>query len=379
MQYLSKEKANEIVKAANQIIEESINVMDKEGVIIASSNPLRVNTYHEVAKRIVDQKLPFLHVMYDQQYIGTKKGVNYPIMVEGDVIGVVGITGEAKEVEKYGQLITKLTSILLLEDYLKQRKHDVDVLKQNYLTDWVNLTEDITEEFYERGLSLDIDLKIERRLVFIRLIARNQMASLEEINQLYYLRQSITEYLQQKDHDSLFFTYNNMYVLATTNIDDGRILNFLKKLKYSIEKKYLFDVYMGIGHKPYMSSYKMQRKSAIDALQMAFHNIDKRIVFYDEMTIETLVHLLPAPYQQNYIKRVFKNVDDVNLKAYIHTLEIYYQQEGSLKKTAQLLNLHPNTLQYQLKKIKDVTNYDPRSLKDAATFILTISFYRNMF
>ncbi|NLY08928.1 MAG: hypothetical protein GXZ11_03385, partial [Tissierellia bacterium] len=48
--------ASQIVNNIKGIINQDLNFMDRRGVIIASTDPNRVNTFHEAAKACVDRK-----------------------------------------------------------------------------------------------------------------------------------------------------------------------------------------------------------------------------------------------------------------------------------------------------------------------------------
>ncbi|MBI9094272.1 MAG: helix-turn-helix domain-containing protein [Sphaerochaeta sp.] len=47
-----------------------------------------------------------------------------------------------------------------------------------------------------------------------------------------------------------------------------------------------------------------------------------------------------------------------------------YDEDGSIKHASQKLDIHPNTLQYKLKRIEARTGIDPRKLKSSAHYTL---------
>ena len=62
----------------------------------------------------------------------------------------------------------------------------------------------------------------------------------------------------------------------------------------------------------------------------------------------------------------------------IHTLECFFEHDGSITKTAAALYIHKNTLQQHLKKIALRTGYDPRSLRSSAVFYVVLYFYQDI-
>lgn len=55
---LSRRIAEKIVAEVNNIIPQKINLMDPHGTIIASTDPMRVGSFHEGAYRIAMASMP---------------------------------------------------------------------------------------------------------------------------------------------------------------------------------------------------------------------------------------------------------------------------------------------------------------------------------
>ncbi|NLC65333.1 MAG: hypothetical protein GX752_00165 [Clostridium sp.] len=104
---LSRQYAQNIVREINSIIGENINIMDGKGIIIASSDKNRIDTFHGGAKKIIDENLKQLLVHYDGEYEGAFTGTNIPIEFNNNIVGVIGVTGPDEEVLKYGKIIKK--------------------------------------------------------------------------------------------------------------------------------------------------------------------------------------------------------------------------------------------------------------------------------
>ena len=66
------------------------------------------------------------------------------------------------------------------------------------------------------------------------------------------------------------------------------------------------------------------------------------------------------------------------LQEAIHTLEVFFEHDGSIARAAAALFIHKNTLQLHLRKIAQRTGYDPRSLRNSAVFYLVIYFYQDL-
>lgn len=118
---ISKELAESIVCEMKKIIEKDLNFIDSTGIIIASTDSSRVGTYHEGGKQAITIN-DVIKINRDEEYKGARKGINLPLNFNGELIGVIGISGETNEVEKYGQIIKRMSEILIKEAYILKRQ-----------------------------------------------------------------------------------------------------------------------------------------------------------------------------------------------------------------------------------------------------------------
>lgn len=93
--FLSPQLAQSIADDMKCSIHRDINIMDQSGTIIASTNPARLRQCHEGARQVIAQGLRVLEVRSDSQFPGAQQGVNLPIVIDGETVGVIGITGRA--------------------------------------------------------------------------------------------------------------------------------------------------------------------------------------------------------------------------------------------------------------------------------------------
>ena len=62
---LSRTNAEKIVKELNTVIDQSVNMMNEEGIIIASTDQERVGQIHEGARKIIEQNLQRFRFLYN--------------------------------------------------------------------------------------------------------------------------------------------------------------------------------------------------------------------------------------------------------------------------------------------------------------------------
>ena len=56
----------------------------------------------------------------------------------------------------------------------------------------------------------------------------------------------------------------------------------------------------------------------------------------------------------------------------IQCLKSYIENNGSISKVSEELFVHKNTLQYRLTKMKTLTGYDPRVLREAVPLVVAV-------
>ena len=120
MEIIDRETAQYIVDTVKSVCGKDINYSDTRGIIIASTDHSRVDSFHEIGYQVVTQG-DTKEVSGDESFLGVQKGVNLPIFYHGKVIAAVGISGELEEARKYAALAQKITTILLREREVEAR------------------------------------------------------------------------------------------------------------------------------------------------------------------------------------------------------------------------------------------------------------------
>jgi len=122
MYLLDSAIAKKIVSRTMKIIGHNINVMNGQGVILGSGDPKRMGSVHEGALLAIAQNR---NVELSEEVAsglhGVKPGINLPLHYQGQIIGVIGITGDPAELTHYGELL-KMTAEMIVEQANQQDK-----------------------------------------------------------------------------------------------------------------------------------------------------------------------------------------------------------------------------------------------------------------
>jgi carbohydrate diacid regulator len=166
---ITAEFAQSIVDEIGSIIQKNINFMNHEGKIIASIDQNRIGDFHEGALEVLRTKKKVV-VQEDAQLKGTKPGINLPVYLNNQIIGVIGITGNEEEVSHLGEVIKKMTEILVKETYLEQQTELERRAKETFMEEWLEGQIDDEQMFASRGWMLGINVHLPRVAIVVDLI-----------------------------------------------------------------------------------------------------------------------------------------------------------------------------------------------------------------
>lgn len=165
---LSSRLAQSIVDNTMKQIPYNVNIMDENGYIIASGDKNRINTLHVGAVEAIKRRktLP----MTDEVGSYGQPGINMPLIFDGKVVGVIGITGKPQTVTPLASLL-KMTAELLLEQ-AEQNKNEVKYENSlnSFLYQWSQVTDDINKntELLLEADNLKIDISKPRNAIAIQ-------------------------------------------------------------------------------------------------------------------------------------------------------------------------------------------------------------------
>ena len=91
---------------------------------------------------------------------------------------------------------------------------------------------------------------------------------------------------------------------------------------------------------------------------------------YEKMNLELLFMNLKKSNIETFKKKCLKDFSLKEIKEFSVILSVYEKFNGSI--TSEELFMHKNTLQYKLAKIKKISGYDPRNLRDFT--VLSLAF-----
>ncbi len=369
---ISKSTGLRIVTELSDIIHQRINLIDEKGYIIASSDPKRIGTVHEGALQIIQERLQELIIHSDSEWEGSRAGLNLPLEMEGRCIGVVGISGEYTRIEKYGQIIKKMTEILLLNEELQEQKRRRRNIRSNLLREWVVEGADVDNpEFRARAASMEIDLEKERRVLV--------MGGGETHPDLTYwdrLERVLSRAAEYWEAEPLMFDWGTEYILLVPEQTDERLRFLCGQMIRSVDREMGASVYIGVdslssGGAGMREAYRRAEKAYKSASSMG----KREAVFYEDLSLEIFIHEVPKSLRREFVRKIFKNCTETQIQKNAEILRTLYACNSSIGAASESLFMHKNTLQYKLNRLAEKTGINPRSPRGTALYYLAISFY----
>lgn len=371
-----------IVEELEGTIQKNINIMDEKGCIIASSDPSRIGNYHSGAQQVINEKLDELVISDQNEYTGAKNGINLPIIIEDEIVGVVGITGKKEEVQTLGKIIQKMTKILIMDNYQNNQKKTMENMKNNFIFSWLFANEDENESDENinlRGRLLGIDINLNRVVAVMGIQSNKEGKEIQEaeIEQKRFdvIGKEIKRYLKH-DSQHLFSQIGTKLVIFFHSSDSSAVLKMVNEIADSIEKQYDNHVYCGIGTAG-TDRLEIRRsyREANTACNLAMRLKNKKIKLYSDADMELLLENVSRHDRDMFVKRIFKDCQDNEILKWVQLLRCYSENNGSITKTAEDCYIHKNTLQYRLTKLKDITGYDPRIIKESIPLYIAMLIY----
>lgn len=360
---LIQELAEKIVIEVRKLLDEDIIVVDTNGQIMASTDPKRVNTFHEGALIASQKKEKLIITEKDQSILkGVKAGINLPIFFQRDVVGVIGITGNPEAVSPYGEIIRKMTELLISESYYTEQFDWQSRSVEAFLLDWIHLKE-WNESFIDRATLLNIDLKLNRQIMIVEV---DQDASI--LHRDLWL--SILSWNERGKNELISRWGNNRILYLFSARPSKNSYNHEKAQRFHqfLLRRLKCNVRAGISLSMPPSELKQSYHQAERALNSCKTNND--LIFDEDLALEMVLDDIKQQTKEDFVKRTIEPL--LVEQELMDTLKNLIENHFSLKKTSESLHIHINTLHYRLKKITELTSLNPRNIDDL--FILYLSF-----
>lgn len=356
-----------MVDRTMKIINRNINVMNEKGVIIGSGDSTRIDSIHEGAVRVITTESGFeIRESDAKQLHGVKTGINLPINYQDQVVGVIGITGPPEEIRNYGELVKMAAEMILQQAILTEEMQWDERLKEELTMQLLQDPQDLNSMYFERVKRLGMDLHIPR--VAILLKPENQSRGYQWFR-------------DKREKDDLFVMHSD-HIILLKKVDlkngewqDLKSLNQIENWAIELENDQQVHSKMAVGsYHPGLQGVSTSYREVVYTLNVG-EKLDphKMIYFYSDYKLPVFLAQANRYGIGEGMGPYFEQIKQHDKKGeLLETLLIYIQENGDMNRTAGKLFIHRNTLRYRLDRITDLTNKDPRKVKELLELYLSI-------
>ncbi len=378
--YISKIAAQAIVEEIGEEIHEHVNMMDAEGVIIASTNSARIGQTHEGARRIITEGLPELYITGDMENETTRRGINLPLIVRGEIVGVVGITGEKERVVGYGKIVRRMTEIMVTDSIQKDKKRYDQRVRYRFIQEWIEKSAagSYSRNFIDRGNHLGIDITKPYRVMVLYFRDYQELSDTLEGQKLLEEMEATIRHETNRSR-ILYLRVPPRQICLLPKCSDAQMEKTAEKFIGMIDKKYGRSVTAGFDSAS-CSGMDIARGVA-EAVRAASHALTwkENFYYYDDLNIELFINEISEATMTEYLEKLFGRDFGDKLGDHMNLIEHYFAYEGSVGKMAEALYMHKNTLQYKLKKLSAITGKDIRQPSNGAIYYMALAFYQKLY
>ena len=379
---LNTSVAQSIVDRTMSVLNVNVNIMDVNGTVIASGDQARIGTFHCAAAEVIATgRKKSVTAEEAAQMDSVEHGVTQPIVYKGSIIGALGMTGEPSYVEKYVELAVLSAQLIIEQEEMKQRGFQEQRVRESVLLDlFTGRCLEDPEVFRQRLSFLNHRWDRPQRLLAVRLEALEDQTDLIRCQQLKdRLTDLIGRYRICGSGMVGCFLHQRLALLLPTREEErsggpweGELEGFAQLLQQETGGRVLLVRDALCRDWQEIPAAYRRAKGTLD---IAWHWSDTGpVIASEDYRSEYALFQLPAQTRSDFWHSVLGRLlsgkpEQRNLS--LHTLQVYYQNDMNVQKTADELFIHRNTLNMRLNKIREYTGYAPQKFQDA--FVLRMA------
>ncbi|NWQ40329.1 helix-turn-helix domain-containing protein [Bacillus sp. EB106-08-02-XG196] len=376
---ITSDLAYPIIKKLKKFVDYNINIMNENGIIVASRDRDRLHQIHHGAVEVIKTKREI--VIYPEnadQYLGAKSGVNLPVEYRDTVIGVIGITGHPDDVWKFGQILKVTVEVMIGQMELNNQLQYQNKIVENWVKNFVHPTQVDMEKLTSDAIHyLNIDFEQEVTIFLVKYEDLNSVSTDLEVNMRYQqIRDDRMKKIRAAIPNIVFsaFIEGSCCLIALHSMKRNSYLSVARLIKDLFPaKKTQMKIGAGNGYKG-IAGYRKSYLEANNSLQLLNRfPVTENVAHISEWGIKNLINHVSTDILMSFHDQYLEGGEKLTNEQK-HTLEQLIDTNLNMKITAEKLHIHRNTLIYRLDAIAKQTGLDPKSFQDLMIlhFLMTI-------
>ncbi|MDT8862418.1 helix-turn-helix domain-containing protein [Alkalihalobacillus sp. MEB130] len=395
-----KQIAQKLSDDTSKIIGYPVSIADEHGYLIGVNDQSRIGIFDDLLSIVIkNKKLMYWTEKDSRKYTNLFPGVAAPIIVNGEVIGALGIIGKIKEdseTENYIRLVRNHIEMMCYEEIRKEVKSfeasSIDKLI-HYILHFDNSKQD-TDYIIRYSKMLGFDLTFNRVCFIIELKTTLNIddghCQQSNIQQFQYDLLEIISDLFKDDQEDMIGSLNfEQYCILKTvylnEIDDSflrKLEEKTKKLNTLLEERYNVSAFVAIGGLHNNNGIIGVIRSYQDALKTldAGKKINNNNHFFNSKNQTILLEMLLNELPTNSFKKIHETYSSFlkhdSFDVLSQTFLMYCKCNMNISETARELFIHRNSLIYRLEKIKKLANLDISNFEHCLLLYMMIKNYQ---
>lgn len=369
---ITRELAETIVKRAMSIIHHNVNVIDHQGIIIASSDTQRINEKHEIALEVIKtrRRITIENEQQAAKFKNVHPGINHPIIIDDRVVLVIGVSGNPAVVSRYAELAI-LTAELLVQQSLEIRE-----------INWRYRIRDLLIKQYLKQGNSDKGLMALKQLAL-------QDVQLDQPLQALLINIDTGGNLQTKTIDNILkqlsdiinsqrviLLSNEEVLLLITDLDNRETI--AQEINAFLTTQ-LSHYRLAIGI--ISDSAELFRQSIFmlkEMISFSKQNYpEQRVVNSKDCALSGLLKKAESSPFCCFFHDLIKKLLAANSgRVLIETLSTFLNNNAQINTTSSELGIHRNTLSYRLHQIREITNLDPFRFDELSQLMIALHYYQ---
>ncbi|HLN62169.1 MAG TPA: sugar diacid recognition domain-containing protein [Symbiobacteriaceae bacterium] len=361
---LTTELAAPIVERAMAIIQRNVNMMDADGYIVGSGDPERVGSFHKGALAVLQTGRRVEIYPEDAQWEGVRPGVNLPLRLGGQIVGVVGMTGPPEEVRPFGELLREMVQLMLAQARTAELERATALAREACLRDLLTGGGDVSERLIREARLMGLEEGASYRVLLC------EQAGAEPGH--YAWVEGLTDRVEAAARNC------RVEPLLVTGPWEGRLV----LVAGDPEGRLAADIHRNAGDgvavaaglsESGLAGLSRSYRTALLALT-AGRRLERAGPYTAEaLGLETLLSTLEPDAAARFLRGVLGGLPPVTNRqgaALRETLRAYLRSGMSLAAAANDLGIHRHTLTYRLEQVAAATQLDPRTWDGALRLYL---------
>lgn len=329
----------DLVEAVSKLLGgRTINIMDLDGIIIASTEKNRIGTLHTGARHVVSSghDLAITEKLLPN-YPGAKVGYNMPLTFRGKIIGVIGMYGIPEQVRDMAQLLKIYADKYFeLEGTMEARLVDLSLRSKLFGMLAAGNAEPRTVENVMEMLDVSFAFPVK----FIRISKRDKDGDAIPFDSII---SSLSDSLLDPRRDFWSIEADFLSIICSSDIRSEDLGRLPELSECRIIMPLPASDYAAIG------------KASADAIWIE-KNMDSRIIdlTYPQMRLEYMMCRTAfdnSDIIDSFISEIQRTLRGKEIMSCMEAVMHYYNAGMSVTKASEELQIHKNTLQSRVKRI----------------------------